>query len=240
MPGQTKRPSSVKLNVNNLRHHPAGQYVAALGVASLTSAMLYVYGALVNNNWQFGYLLWNLFLAWLPLVLAVWLVQLLKKQPWISIWPLILTLGWLVFLPNSFYMISDYIHLQGIQRVDILFDTIMFSSFIFVGLAVGFTSVLLVHRELNRRLKPRPAGWLIGIVLALCSYAIFLGRYLRWNTWDVILNPASLLFDVSERFIHPSRHPQMLLTTLSFFILLSSLYLVIRRAIALLRSNRSA
>lgn len=238
MPGQMKRPSNVKSNVNSWRKHQAAGFVGALGIASLTSVLFYVYNAWLNHSWHYGYLLWNLFLAWIPLLLAVWLVKLLKYRAWLSAWPLVATFAWLVFLPNSFYMISDYIHLQDVPRYDILLDTIMFSSFIFVAMALGFASLLIVHRELSKRLQKSSVYWLIGLVLMLCSYAIFLGRYLRWNTWDVLINPASLLFDVSERLIHPTRHPQMLLTTFSFFILLSSLYLVIRRAIVLLRASQ--
>ena len=221
--------------VGDLRRHPAARFISTLALAALASILLYLYGAWRNHDWEYGYLVWNLFLAWIPLGLAVWLVRLLKTHPWLSPWPLLVSAAWLVFLPNSFYMISDYIHLQTVQRVDILFDTVMFSSFIFVGLAVGFTSLLMVHRQFEQRLRRRTAGWLVAVVLLLCSYAIFLGRNLRWNTWDVILNPASILFDVSERLIHPMRHPQMFLTTTSFFILLGTLYLIIRQAVKLVR-----
>lgn len=223
---------------SGLKRHPAARFIGVLGLASLASVALYLYGAWRNQDWEYSYLLWNLFLAWIPLVLAVSLVRLLKIRAWLSPGPVLVSLAWLVFLPNSFYMISDYIHLQAIQRVDILFDTVMFSSFIFVSLALGFTSLLLVHYELERRFKARTAGWQVVTILLLCSYAIFLGRNLRWNTWDVVLNPASILFDVSERLIHPARHPQMFLTTISFFILLGTLYLIIWQAVKLARTRR--
>lgn len=225
---------------NGLKRRPAARFVGMLGLASLVSVGLYLYGAWRNHDWEYGYLLWNLFLAWIPLGLAFLLVRLLKIRAWLSIWPILVSLVWLVFLPNSFYMISDYIHLQDVQRVDVLFDTVMFSSFIFTSLAMGFTSLLLVHYELDKRFKSRLAGGQVAGILLLCSYAIFLGRNLRWNTWDVILNPASILFDVSERLIHPSRHPQMFLTTISFFILLGMLYLIIRQAVKLARLSRQS
>ncbi|HSX23761.1 MAG TPA: DUF1361 domain-containing protein, partial [Candidatus Saccharimonadales bacterium] len=67
----------------------------------------------------------------------------------------------------------------------------------------------------------------ITCVFALISFAIYLGRSLRWNTWDLLVNPAGLLFDISERVLHPLSHPQVFVTTLTFFVLLTSIYLVV-------------
>jgi uncharacterized membrane protein len=121
-------------------------------------------------------------------------------------------------------MISDYMHLQDYQRVDIVFDTVMFSSFVMTGLLLGYTSLYLVHKELNRRIKERTAWLWVSGLLALCSFAIYLGRDLRWNTWDVLLNPAGILFDVSEAIVHPASHLLVFTTTATFFVFLLSLY----------------
>jgi uncharacterized membrane protein len=75
-------------------------------------------------------------------------------------------------------------------------------------------------------------------VLLLCSFAIYLGRYLRWNSWDVLFNPAGLVFDVSEPFINPTSHPQVFTTTLMFFVLLASIYIVCYQLVALAREAR--
>lgn len=214
---------------------PVVRFVRMLGLASLVSIVLYAYGAYRNQSLLYDYLVWNLFLAWLPLLFAYWLIRLLRNHAWSAAWPVFATFVWLIFLPNSFYLVSDYIHLQEIARDDILFNVVMFSSFVFNGLLVGYTSLLLVHRQLRQRLSGAASGWIVSVVLLLCSYAIFLGRDLRWNSWDFILNPAGLLFDVSDRFIHPGQHPQMFLTTLSFFALLGPLYAVLWQAVRYLR-----
>lgn len=238
MRGPMRHLNSVSLSAISEKH-PAARFIAMLGVASVVSTAFFFVGVWHNHSLLYEYLLWNLFLAWLPLVFAAILVRLLPHRAWLSAWPITLSVLWLSFLPNSFYMVSDYIHLQEIQRADILFDVVMFTSFIFVGLAVGFTSLLLVHRELARRFSPKVTTRSVAFILLLCSYAIFLGRNLRWNTWDVILNPAGLLFDVSDRFIHPGSHPQMFLTTAAFFVLLSTLYAVVWQAVHLLRPAKS-
>jgi uncharacterized membrane protein len=84
----------------------------------------------------------------------------------------------------------------------------------------------LVHTELLRRVSRRATHTLIELVLVLCSFAIYIGRDLRWNSWDILTHPASVLFDVSDRVLNPREHPQVITTTLSFFVLLSSMYIV--------------
>ncbi|HYH75852.1 MAG TPA: DUF1361 domain-containing protein, partial [Candidatus Saccharimonadales bacterium] len=125
------------------------------------------------------------------------------------------------------YMISDFIHIKEAGRVDLLYDVVMFTSFIFNGVLLGFLSLYIVHRELLRRAAAQTVTMLIGLVLFLCSFAIYIGRELRWNSWDILVNPASLLFDVSDRILNPRQHPDVVTTTISFFVLLSTIYSVL-------------
>jgi uncharacterized membrane protein len=199
----------------------------ALVCSSLVSLGLYWFGVLQNDEVVFTYLLWNLGLAWIPLVLVLLLERTLRTKLWSSWLPLLLTVLWLSFLPNSFYMITDFIHLNEFARADLLFDVVMFSSFILNGLLLGYLSVYVVHQELVNRLGRRTSALLVSGVLALASFAIYIGRDLRWNTWDVLFNPASVIFDVSDRILNPAAHPQLFSTTLSFFVLLTSIYAII-------------
>lgn len=206
--------------------------------ASTVSVGLFVTGALTNHSSEFAYLIWNLFLAWVPLGLAFWLSYVLRANLWSSWLTLGITALWVGFLPNSFYMISDFIHIQEVRRVDLLYDVVMFASFIFNGVVLGFLSLYIVHRELLKRLKARGAASLIGLVLLLCSFAIYIGRELRWNTWDILVNPAGILVDVSNRVLAPSTYPQVGKATLSFFVLLSSLYAVTWYGSQILRQEK--
>lgn len=205
---------------------PRKRVVASLLGLTVVSIGLYTAGAIANRSLQFSYMLWNLFLAWLPLVVALVLLQHLKTARWTSWWSLGLTLLWLVLLPNSFYMISDFVHIQDVMRHNLLYDVVMFTSFIFTGAALGFSSLYMVDVELRKRMSLRASGTLAGFILLLCSFAIYLGRDLRWNSWDVLINPAGILFDVSDHLIHPLQNGDMFTTTLSFFVLLGSLYIV--------------
>jgi len=212
----------------------------ALAASSLVSAGLFAYGAWRNSSLEFSYLLWNLFLAWLPLFFAVSLVRVLRRKRWSS-WPALgLSILWLVFLPNSFYMISDFIHLLEVQRVNVLYDAVMFTSFIYTGVVLGFSSLYLVHLQLRRRLGSRLATAGIAMTLLICSFAVYIGRDLRWNSWDVLTNPGGLLFDLSDRLQHPAAYPRMALTVASFFVLLASMYGLLWCGARLLRPARAS
>jgi len=192
----------------------------------VVSVGLFAAGAITNHSLQFGYLVFNLFLAWIPMGFMVLLFRSLRRWPWSQTVPFVLTLLWLLFLPNSFYMISDFVHIQDVPRHNLLYDVVMFTAFIFNAALIGFCSLYLMHVELRKRVSLRVSSALIAGILFLCSFAIYLGRDLRWNSWDVLLNPAGILFDVSDHLIHPFQHGDMFTMTLGFFVLLVSLYVV--------------
>jgi len=194
-----------------------------------------MFGSLDRGSDAFSYLLWNIFLAMLPLVFALRLAYVLRHKRW-SAWTSIgWSLLWLLFLPNSFYMISDYIHLKEVSRADVLYNAVMFTSFIYLGVLVGFCSLYLVHIQLRRRLQAGWAALWIAATLFICSCAIYIGRDLRWNSWDVLFNPFGLLFDISDRLLRPDAYPEMIVTVVIFFILLGSLYAVFYSGAKLLR-----
>lgn len=201
--------------------------LAVLALSSLASITLYLISTVRYNTYVFWFLNWNLLLAWLPLLLAIWLVEYLKNNPWFS-WPgVFLALFWLGFLPNSFYIISDLMHLNVISTANPLYYAVMMFSFSFNGLMLGFVGIYLIHRELLKRFKPTASHCWIAAILLLCSFAMYLGRYLRWNTWDVVLNPAGVVFDVSDRIVNPVAYGQTFQVTALFFVLLGSMYFVL-------------
>lgn len=209
----------------------------ALVVSNAVSLLLFMMRSVESQTDRYWFLIWNLFLAWLPLLFVWWLVQRLRTTAWASWQNVGLTLLWIGLLPNSFYLISDYIHLHETGEVSLLYDIVMFTSFVFNGLVAGFMSLFLVHRELLKRISFRKAHGIVALVLLACSFAIYLGRSLRWNSWDVLVNPAGILFDVSDRVVNPGAHPQSFVTTVTFFVLLSSMYMVAWELVRALRSD---
>jgi uncharacterized membrane protein len=198
----------------------------ALGAASAVSVGFFVVGAMLNHSNDLWYLNWNLFLAWVPLGIMLLLERTLRHRLWSHWQSLVLTVLFLAFLPNAFYLMTDIIHLQETTRADLLFDVAMFQSFIINGCILGIISVYMLHGELRKRLTPGYSWLLILGTLLLSSFAIYIGRELRWNTWDILLNPASILFQISESLLHPTDHPEVFSITLGFFALITSIYVV--------------
>jgi uncharacterized membrane protein len=207
-----------------------------LGISVFIGMILYVFGVYRNQTSDFWYLSYNLALGLIPLLLALWLRHLLQKQAWKEVPLVIVTVLWVLFLPNSFYIISDFIHLSETPRVDIVQDVVMLAQFSFVGLVFGFMSLFIVHQELIKRMSVRVATLLVGTILLACSFAIYLGRDLRWNSWDIAAQPFALLTDIIEH-LNFFAHPQMIITTLSFFMMLASIYGVLWQAAALFLST---
>jgi uncharacterized membrane protein len=209
------------------------EVLATLLISSLVSLGLLVIRILVTGTMRLSFLAWNLILAWLPLIFAWWLRQRLsRKRP--LIWQdVLIGFAWLGFLPNSFYLITDLIHLQSSGEVGLLYDTAMITSFVINGLLLGYVSLFIVHQITKRYLRRRDAYIFAQFALLLSAFAIYLGRYLRWNTWDVVINPAGLLFDVSDRIINPGSHMLTFVVTSTFFVVLGSTYAVVYRLFGL-------
>lgn len=199
---------------------------------SMVSVGFYAAGSIRNASTEYWYLLWNLFLAWIPFLIGLLWYKVAAKYRWDS-WQSVLTgILWLGFLPNSFYPITDFVHLAESERVDVLYDVAMMFAIVATSVSLGYLSLYLVHQEMLRIWSARRTNIVIAGILLVCSFAIYLGRNLRWNTWDILLSPAALLFDVSSRILQPFRYPDTFITTATFFILLGSLYIVIRRLAA--------
>ncbi len=211
--------------------------IKALVLSNFMSLVLLIIKMISTHSWVYLYLSWNIFLAWLCLLFAYGLTVHLKNGLWRSWQAVALCILWLGFLPNSFYLSTDLMHLRNSTASTVLFDVTLFVLFMFNGFVSGIWSTFLVHSALLKRFKSIYCHIFIVLVLISCSFGIFLGRSLRWNTWDVIINPAGLLFDISDSFINPSAHPQAFVTTTTFFILIGSVYYVVWKLVKALQSN---
>lgn len=212
--------------------------IYALLLSTSASIVLLLVGADRAHSTYYLFLIYNMGLAFIPVLLALWLVDRLRKTPWLSLGNIIISLLWLGFLPNSFYMITDLIHAQASIGFDLLFNIVVIMLCIFNSLVAGYISLYLIHTALLKRFYYRNVHIAVGLVILLCSFAIYLGRYLRWNSWDVVINPAGLLFDVTDSLASPSTHPGLLSTVLSFFILLTTMYVVIWQIARVLKQSK--
>lgn len=137
-------------------------------------------------------LVWNLFLAWIPLVLAL-VVYDGARRGWTAGTLATVGLGWLLFLPNAPYIVTDLKYIGPDAGIPVLYDVLLFSAAAWTGLLLGLTSLYLMHGVARRFLGVVNAWAVVVGVLTLSSFGIYLGRVQRWNSWDVFTQPGALL-----------------------------------------------
>lgn len=172
-------------------------------VSSLFSLGLMTVRILYTGHVLFAFLVWNLFLAVVPYLIS-------KKISATSIssrWKFILyTLVWLLFIPNSFYIITDLFHLDMNEEVPLWYDLALLLSFAWSGLLCGIISVRQIEKQFESFFNKKFDWLFILPVMALNGLGVYIGRYLRFNSWDVLINPLQLIQDIVYLFIHPLRN----------------------------------
>ena len=179
-----------------LSHHRLAA-VFWLAVASALSVSIVAARMLWMHSMGYRFLLWNLFLAWLPLVFALLAERTrgLTAVAWGA--------AWLLFFPNAPYLVTDLVHLHSRNTWMYWVDLIMLLSFGLTGMLLGYLSLYTIQKRLAQKLGP-VVSWVCSLgMLALCSFGIYLGRIGRFNSWDVFLNPLSLLSDIWQVIRHP-------------------------------------
>ena len=192
--------------ITSPRDTQPGKGLRALALLTLVGlSLVTVRGLLTGNWWFFVMLTWNLFLAWFPLGVVLVLRDLRRADgPSLrfgSHWLLGTGLAvWLVFLPNAPYIITDLYHIRHVDQPLLWFDTMTLFVFALTGLLIGLYSILIVHRML-RPMAGNLFTW--GMILGsqvLSGFGIYLGRFGRWNSWDVLTNPSALTLAIARAY----------------------------------------
>ncbi len=175
-------------------------------------------------------LVWNLFLAAIPFPLA-WFVDALTIRGR-NLLAIPFGIAWLLFFPNSPYLVTDLLHLRKVRGVPLWFDALVYGAFAVTGVLLGYVSLYLVQISVRRSL-----GWIWATLLALGSiglgsYGLYLGRVERWNSWDVIGRPGVLVQSVSGQIRNPSQYPDAWKYSFAFAVFLIAGYLVLWAFIA--------
>jgi uncharacterized membrane protein len=159
------------------------------------------------------FLAWNLFLAWLPFIFAILAFERAQRRLDLGVGALLVL--WLLFFPNAPYMLTDFIHLGQSESAPVWYDALMLSSFAWTALLLGFASLYLVQ-SIARRVVGLAWSWAgVGGVLALASFGVYLGRFVRFNSWDALIRPRRVLDVISNRIESPFQHPLMLAVLLA-------------------------
>ena len=181
--------------------------VRILLLVSLMGASLVGLRIVWTGDREYVGLVWNLFLAWLPLVFAVAACRQYgraERGDWgFYVWALL----WLLFLPNSSYIFTDIVHVQVWFWDRYWSDLCLILLIALTGYLVGFLSLLLMHAVVTHW-RGRVAGWLFVFAsAALASFGVYLGRFQRRNSWDVLVHPLRLGRSLKQWAVTPMEHP---------------------------------
>ena len=199
-------------------------FVLATSVA--LSVILVVGRVLMTGRLLFLFLIWNLFLALIPFAISTMLG--IAKGPLRARLLVPVGAAWLLFFPNAPYILTDLFHLERRAGVPFWYDLALILSCAWNGLMLAYASLADMQRLVQRRLGTG-AGWAFATVaLLLSSFGIYLGRYLRFNSWDVLANPLTLFYDIVNRILHPFSFPGTWGVTLVFGVFLLIGYSTVR------------
>jgi uncharacterized membrane protein len=226
---------------------------AVLLLSSAAGLALLAFRLYYSGTIGYSFLAWNLFLAWIPLWLALAMAGL-RRAGWhaaAAAWALALL--WLLFFPNAPYLLTEFIHLDPEytvsqrpvgrlaalspgREVPVWYDAVLILMFAWNGLLLAIVSLHIVHRAVRGRMGATWGWATVVIVLGLSGFGMSLGRFQRWNSWDLFFRPFTLLADVAGRLLNPLAHPKTTAVTVLFwsFLLLAYLSFV---AMAALRSD---
>lgn len=212
---------------------------AALAASSGLALTLLAARAGQTGHLSLRFLVWNLFLAWITFVLALVVDQVHGGGVTGQLTAVVVGGVWLLFFPNAPYLVTDLIHLTPNGTVPLWYDALLYSTFGFTVVLLGFSSLYLIQSSLRAHLGSRPAWSVTLLVLGLASYGVYVGRFLRWNSWDVARNPRLLARESLDRVLNPFSHQRTVLVTALFATFLVVTYLVFY-AFAVLHAERTS
>lgn len=154
-----------------------------------------------TGSWLYTFLIWNLFLAGLPWVFSKMALSTKSRILKVGYYAL-----WLLFLPNAPYVLTDLFHIKHSTAMPIWYDLMLVLAFAWTSLLSGIFSLRSVESQIRKSFGKYYAFAMTSTVMFLCSFGIYLGRFLRWNSWDILQQPGALAFDILHRFIHPFQH----------------------------------
>ena len=178
-----------------------------------------------SSTLDYSFYGWNTFLAAIPYVASTQLLKLKKM----NVLAILLLLMWLLFFPNAPYIITDLFHYEERLPVPYWYDLVLVISAAWNGLILGIVSLMNVEKFLSRYLKP---FWVRVCELAsllLCGYGVFIGRFLRFNSWDMIKDPRILVYTSAHHVLLPQHYEKLWVFTVLFAVFLGIIYFTLKK-----------
>ncbi|MFZ2097467.1 MAG: DUF1361 domain-containing protein [Anaerolineales bacterium] len=201
-----------------------------LVLSSLMACAFFAFRVVYSGTKNYSNLLTNLFLAWLPYIFSVVVSLAYRSHP--NRWGVVLIFGmlWLIFFPNAPYMVTDFYHLNPRPPIPLWFDISLIAIFAFTGCFLAIASLRSIHNIVERFLG-KFIGWVFALFsLGLGSLGVYLGRFSRFNSWDILLNPRSVITDITHNILNPLDNLGFIGFTLMFTAILLVFYLMFTTA----------
>ncbi|MFP9098714.1 DUF1361 domain-containing protein [Flavobacterium sp. RHBU_24] len=182
--------TTIKLKMSK----PVRDNAVALALSAFSISLLLV-RVTITHSIFYLFLAWNLFLAYTPLAMSILIIssqRILSRWYWLA--PALTV--WLLLLPNAPYLITDFVHLKKETPVPVWYDVLLLASFTFSGLLIGLASMKNIYILLSAKFNRKMAGSAMLAICFLSGFGLYLGRFLRYNSWDVLHRPLSLAGDI--------------------------------------------
>lgn len=202
--------------------------ISVLILLSAFSILLLLFRIKLTQSHYFLFLVWNLFLAGIPYAITSYL-NTLKHINTLSL--LIIGSVWLVFLPNAPYIITDLFHLRYSSAHLVWLDTLIIIVFAIIGLILFYKSVLSMESIIKTYVEKRVVEFMLPVLFILVGFGVYLGRFLRFNSWEIINKPWTIITTILEILTQPRTHSAAWLFTICFGLFLGVFYYVIKTCI---------
>lgn len=199
-----------------------------LAASILFSVLMVMARIAYTGKLTFIFFVWNLFLAYVPYFISSWLH---RHPAWVaSRWRFALVfVAWLLFIPNAFYIITDLFHISVYYGMPLWFDVALIFSFAWNGVVLGVLSLRQMEKIFVLKFPQRNELFFIYPVMVLNAMGIFIGRYLRFNSWDIITSPFSLITDTVLVFADPIYFKIAVGMTACYSVFMTFMYLTFKK-----------
>jgi uncharacterized membrane protein len=193
--------ANVHLTLDRLRRNlPLAPFLVAGGLLAVGAVALRVHR---TGRITFVFLLWNLFLACVPYALALGLRVHWVLRRRITVGFAALAAAWLAFFPNAPYMLTDFVHLRGHENALWWFDLLLIATCAGTAWLAGLASLAIVERVLRDAVGSRFARVSIACTCWLSGLGVYMGRFMRFNSWDIVREPGMLVRAIADRLLTP-------------------------------------
>jgi uncharacterized membrane protein len=192
-----------------------------LVASSALAAALLALRISLSGRLTLAFLAWNLALAWIP-----WLCSTAASAAKSRAGTVAAGVVWIAFLPNAPYLVTDFLHLKPRAPIPLWLDIALLASFAWAGCLLAVVSLRAMHVLVTRRFGA-PAGWaFVAGATGLTGLGIYIGRFLRWNSWDLAVRPGAVLEDLLVRGTSPAAQLRVIGVTGAFAAMFLVTYLV--------------